>query len=57
MFVEHQPQGIMHTFDPEMIECLFDVAIQHKRMMTVEHQEILQTQRKQKLQRQELKNK
>ena len=55
MFVEHQPQGIMHTFDPEMIECLFDVAIQHKRMMIVEHQEILQTQRKQKLQRQELK--
>ena len=38
-----------------MIDCLFDVANQYNRTMTIEDQQMLQIQRKEKLRRQELK--
>ena len=38
-----------------MINCLFDVANQYNRTMSIEDQQMLQIQRKEKLRRQELK--
>ena len=55
LHLEHQPKGTIHTLDKEMIECSFDVATKHDRKMSIEDQQMLQTQRKEKLRRQELK--
>ena len=55
MCLEHQPIGTIRTLDKEMVECMFDVATQHNRTMTIEDQISLNRQRKEKLRRQDLK--